>query len=973
MSVTSGQTTVIEQFCLLGRFLGDMNRRGSGNHKVVTRDMNFVMAASVWMRAHRTLSRRTGDKLSTLCRLFSRIFDIWCVSDVDVKTKSCLDFLCGAIECFAQLDGKWLRAQSEYRIIASVMGAAEVLAGSGDWIGQLKFFGAYIVAQILGSKLPEDKNYDRYLFSGVLRHRIRQLSLHLSPSNLGLFYSLLKCKNCTEPLIPAEIMKNFKEHAEILSAAPPVSYIARNFPERKINRYGDIITIPGSIKLSPPIPHTGLRRDWNSLSLESIKNNIIINNIRVADFDDLKSHEVPLLRTRQFPVKDEKFRSFCLWAAEKLHEIVPQKTFIAELKSARHVYQQSNHANFDIPRSGGGNHTSFIETLIPENKEVLHVELPVAEESKYAAGVTVMVNRSVDLDPGGATFGRGWPVETEPYITSRHNDCPFSLDFESDWTLHCMVHNPRVPLITVYTRVPYIRFTYNYFHRRFGQEMLKEAICQKIKAVLEPLKTRLISAGPPMTSLLCKRFQHALHATLRKSRQFRLIGEECSEQVLQEAFKDYSLKEVKGEYYWNSGDYKSATDYMHMPLSQFLMDEVLRIGYPELSRAEMISTRRLLGQSLLTYPSFNSKKGVFVDRKEEDCADEREIANHKPILDESGLYFAHAMQNNGQLMGSIVSFPFLCLANILVTWYSIERFHSMAFADLPILVNGDDILFRCTQAEYNKWCVDVRALAGFRESIGKNYMNNRFCMINSRFYDSTNNFKLVPWINAGLLMGKSKVQGKEGLTVKDNRCLDVVSTYLKDAPKEGLSVSRFIAWNVDFFRSFKRDGFSPSLALSQQFYGLGVGPIVGYHNSDKHRNTAVNFISHSVYETLPLSHGVGRVLPVTNREFYYKDSEKSYRLIPDQTDGRLSFDSIEEEIPVRDPGYSIPLIMNNIRPDKTEEDVESCLDKFRWPCPDMIGDSQISPDPIMVRINGSARPLHEIVEHLTPIQLRRYD
>jgi hypothetical protein len=136
-------------------------------------------------------------------------------------------------------------------------------------------------------------------------------------------------------------------------------------------------------------------------------------------------------------------------------------------------------------------------------------------------------------------------------------------------------------------------------------------------------------------------------------------------------------------------------------------------------------------------------------------------------------------QNNGQLMGSNLSFPILCTANILIYWLTLCQYMSknwiepdtIRFSDfvsktnpnkLPVLINGDDILFRANHEFYSLWKENLK-LAGFELSIGKNYISREYLTINSECYHVSYdadfepvNFEKINYMNMGLLLSKSK-------------------------------------------------------------------------------------------------------------------------------------------------------------------------------------------------------------------------
>ncbi len=71
---------------------------------------------------------------------------------------------------------------------------------------------------------------------------------------------------------------------------------------------------------------------------------------------------------------------------------------------------------------------------------------------------------------------------------------------------------------------------------------------------------------------------------------------------------------------------------------------------------------------------------------------------------EYGLEFS---VTRGQMMGSYLSFPLLCLQNFLGFDFSRER---AGLGKLPVLINGDDILFQCPKSFAPEWMSVVKDL-----------------------------------------------------------------------------------------------------------------------------------------------------------------------------------------------------------------------------------------------------------------------
>jgi hypothetical protein len=104
------------------------------------------------------------------------------------------------------------------------------------------------------------------------------------------------------------------------------------------------------------------------------------------------------------------------------------------------------------------------------------------------------------------------------------------------------------------------------------------------------------------------------------------------------------------------------------------------------------------------------------------------------------------VQQRGQLMGNLLSFPLLCLVNYLGFRYYIRR-------KVPLRINGDDIVFRGTPEEAKRWMEGV-GRSGLTLSKGKTLVNNRFFSLNSRFFEAMDRqVRLVPVVRSKGLFG----------------------------------------------------------------------------------------------------------------------------------------------------------------------------------------------------------------------------
>lgn len=99
------------------------------------------------------------------------------------------------------------------------------------------------------------------------------------------------------------------------------------------------------------------------------------------------------------------------------------------------------------------------------------------------------------------------------------------------------------------------------------------------------------------------------------------------------------------------------------------------------------------------------------------------------------------VQSRGQLMGQLTSFPLLCLVNYLTFKFSIPR-------DVPVKINGDDIVFRSTEAEKNAWFKNVQR-GGLTLSVGKTLVSDTYFSLNSAIFRGVRNgARAIPFLRA---------------------------------------------------------------------------------------------------------------------------------------------------------------------------------------------------------------------------------
>lgn len=206
----------------------------------------------------------------------------------------------------------------------------------------------------------------------------------------------------------------------------------------------------------------------------------------------------------------------------------------------------------------------------------------------------------------------------------------------------------------------------------------------RVEPIVEPLKVRTITAGIGSTFCL-KPFQVAMWKTLNHYPQFALTHGTCFLESSIERIFDKSEKDDV----WISGDYTAATDSIPLEASLALMEGILESVDHQPTKRWVLKE---LSPHLLVYPP---KYGL------------------EPVLQESG-----------QLMGSLLSFPLLCLLNDCTAKLA-------GLSRDKYLINGDDILMRGPPETYEKW-KNIVSQVGFKLSIGKNYIHPTYGSINSQ-------------------------------------------------------------------------------------------------------------------------------------------------------------------------------------------------------------------------------------------------
>jgi len=276
----------------------------------------------------------------------------------------------------------------------------------------------------------------------------------------------------------------------------------------------------------------------------------------------------------------------------------------------------------------------------------------------------------------------------------------------------------------------------------------------EIQAVLEPLKVRVISKGEALPYYYSKKLQHTLHSVLRKYPCFSLIGESISLEKMEQCRQ-------AGSDFWRfcnsslmnhfSIDYSAATDGLSARLSAWILKRIVS-KFPISDQELWLS---VLAPHHCSYPTLKHEGRTL----------------EVPPVD----------QVNGQLMGSILSFPILCLANLGLYCMVINSPATRKILQ-TVLINGDDMYYYGPKTLWQDH-VSFGEYLGLRMSPGKAYCHPRYANMNSAMFDMKNS-KYIPFFNGGLYKGQHKVLGRVGEDCENQTISSVFDEMIRGVPEK---------------------------------------------------------------------------------------------------------------------------------------------------------------------------------------------
>jgi hypothetical protein len=452
---------------------------------------------------------------------------------------------------------------------------------------------------------------------------------------------------------------------------------------------------------------------------------------------------------------------------ERIEQLLSKKTMTEQLhRTVKELFKETNYTLRDrLTHFFPSTSSNYINSRAGAG--TLGVILGVHKKGRGGGLVTDVKNSVLEglRKPGGVVSttvvweDRGREITMEDLFE----------DLEEDGLTHKTVSVEDDPLKTAFGRLWF----------RILKKASEEVPVVKPVALPEALKIRMITAMPPYQQFVLRNLWKRVHRTLRQHPAF-LIGQPVSEEAI---LNRMGSKLGDNEVYL-SGDYEAATDNLH----SWASEEVVRAISQHLNLATI--EQKLFVQSL-TGHLFNIQ-GVLTP------------------------------QRRGQLMGSITSFPILCIINATIGRWAIELAEKRVFTlkDARMMINGDDIAIRSKRPVYGFWKT-LASFVGLNESVGKTYVSRDFVDLNSTSFmreEETHEitvvnkksgetkvrdcpFRLTKYINAGLLKGLKR-SGSVGLSDQMQSDLNVgtrAREFLRFCPEELRNDA------MRFFIKFHRD------------------------------------------------------------------------------------------------------------------------------------------------------------------------
>jgi len=354
-------------------------------------------------------------------------------------------------------------------------------------------------------------------------------------------------------------------------------------------------------------------------------------------------------------------------------------------------------------------------------------------------------------------------------------------------------------------------------------EAITESPLVEAVGLSEALKVRVISKGPPKTYTALKPLQKFLWSKLKTQKVFKLIGTPVTEDEVNNVFG-----EMTGWDQIVNGDYKASTDNLKSWTSECAAHAIIDIlnenGVDESDSFFLSQDWREMFLRALTGHVFVDTEGRYLPQKE------------------------------GQLMGSIISFPFLCLINAAMCRWALELSDGCQYRvrDAPIfddkgryvkrarlMINGDDCTMKSNNPSVIRLWESITAYGGLMTSVGKTLYSLRHrpvVVINSQTFDynwEEKRWSVRRYVNMGILKGQ-----KRSVALQE-KSSSVAADQLGSLHRELYSTCPKDIWKVvsEMFICFNRTALEkyPGIPWDVPEYlgGIGLVPVdneIGYFN-----------------------------------------------------------------------------------------------------------------------------------------------
>nr|UUW21031.1 MAG: putative RNA-dependent RNA polymerase [Sanya botourmia-like virus 12] len=381
---------------------------------------------------------------------------------------------------------------------------------------------------------------------------------------------------------------------------------------------------------------------------------------------------------------------------------------------------------------------------------------------------------------------------------------------------------------------------------RMTEAALREPRDVQLVGLPEALKVRTISKGPGYKYFVLKFLQKQWWSALQKLDCFRLTGTPVTAELVQELLG----KTLKEGMKFVSADYSDATNQLAPWASDAVCDAIADIM--ELSDNERLLVKQSMTGHYIRHPQ-DGEKEYKVDG-EWKIFPRSEVSARRSYfakLESRRAVRQGADQQWGQLMGSILSFPVLCIVNATVCRWAqeLDQRKRIPLRSAKMAINGDDAVFKATQQGYQLW-ERIASFFGLKPSVGKVYVSDQFLNINSTTYNFyrdgfmskvklnvktgteyvyTSYFEHVRYVNLGLLKGLKRSGGKDSLIPDSDgwNIADTARDLIDSAPTDPIVRERlmcqFIHNNQEVLKRYNLPWFLP-----QSLCGVGL-PTVGQY------------------------------------------------------------------------------------------------------------------------------------------------